>query len=128
MSKDIKHDNVFGFTRRDAAYNVVGYLVWKRDANLVTYNVNTSQLDEVQVDKSGRYLVVKTGQQGAGAIEVQVVDLKSLAVENLTDNGPDYAPGHSDNGNKVIIGADNWNNQITHRPLANPPPFHPLID
>src|SRR5947207_9417485 len=58
MSKDIKHDNVFGFTRRDAAYNVVGYLVWKRDANLVTYNVNTSQLDEVQVDKSGRYLVV----------------------------------------------------------------------
>src|SRR5437868_2478651 len=63
MSKSINDDNVFGFTRRDRRYHVAGYLVWKRDINRVIYNVNTTQLDEVQVDKSGRYLVVKTGQQ-----------------------------------------------------------------
>ena len=127
MSKSINNDNVFAFTRRDARYRVVGYLVWQRDTNQVVYNVDTSQIDEVQVDKSGRYLVVKTGQQGAGVIEVQVVDLKTLAVQNLTDDGPDYAPGHSDNGNKIVIGADNWRNQVTYRTLANPHSLYTLI-
>lgn len=127
MSKDITTDNVFAFTRRDARYNVVGYLVWRRDLNQVVYDVATTQLDEVQVDKSERYLVVKTGQQGAGAIEVQVVDLKTLAVENLTDDGPDYAPGHSDNGNRIVVGADNWRNQVTYRTLAHPHSLSTLI-
>jgi hypothetical protein len=128
MSKSINNDNVFAFTRRDARYNVVGYLVWKKDTNQVAYNVNTAQLDEVQVDKSGKYLVVKTGLQGAGAIEVEVVDLKTFAVQNLTDDGPDYAPGHSDNGNKIVVGADNWRNQITYRTLANPHSLSTLIN
>jgi len=127
MSKAVTTDNVFAFTRRDARYNVVGYLVWRRDRNQVVYDVTTNQLDEVQVDKSGRYLVVKTGQQGAGAIEVQVVDLKTLTVENLTDNGPDYAPGHSDNGNRIVVGADNWRNQVTFRTLAHPHSLYTLI-
>jgi len=120
MSKATRNDNIFAFTRRDARYRVVGYLVWRRDTNQVIYNVETSQLDEVQVDKSGTYLVVKTGLQGAGAIEVQVVNLNTLSVQSLTDDGPDYAPGHSDNGNKTVIGADNWRNQITFRTLADP--------
>src|SRR5450432_2035614 len=128
MSKSIRNDNVFAFTRRDATYNVVGYLVWKQDTNQVVYSVNTTQLDEVQVDKSGRYLAVKTGQQGAGVIEVQIVDLKTFAVQNLTDNGPDYAPGHSDNGNKIVIGADNWRNQVTYRTLADPHSLYTLIN
>jgi hypothetical protein len=58
--------------------------------------------------------------QGAGAIEVQIVNLNTLTVESLTDDGPDYAPGHSDNGSKTVIGADNWRNQITFRTLADP--------
>ena len=128
MSKSINSDNVFAFTRRDARYNVVGYLVWQKNTNQVTYTVNTAQLDEVQVDKSGRYLVVKTGQSGAGVIEVQVVDLKTFAVQNLTDDGPDYSPGHSDNGNKIVIGADNWRNQVTYRTLANPHSLYTLIN
>src|SRR4030095_16875233 len=128
MRKNIRPDIVVAFPRRDARYNVVGYFAWKRDTNQVVYNVNTSRVDEVQVDKSGRYLVVKTGQQGAGVIEAKIVDLKLLTVENLKDHGPDYAPGHSDNGNKVVIGADNWNNQVTYRTLANPHSFYPLIN
>ncbi len=127
MSKAIRNDNIFAFTRRDARYRVVGYLVWRRDTNQVIYNVETSQLDEVQVDKSGTYLAVKTGLQGAGAIEVQVVNLNTFAVENLTDDGPDYAPGHSDNGTKTAIGADNWRNQITFRRLSDPHTLSTLI-
>ena len=127
MSKNIATDDVFAFTRRDARYNVAGYLVWRRDPDQVIYDVTTSQIDEVQVDKSGRYLAVKTGQQGAGAIEVQVVNLKTLTVENLTDDGPDYAPGHSDNGTRTVIGADNWRNQVTYRTLAHPHSHYTLI-
>jgi len=128
MSKSISNDNVFAFTRRDARYNVVGYLVWQRDINQVIYDVETSQVDEVQVDKTGRYLVVKTGEQGVGAIEVKVVDLKTLTVQDLTDDGPDYAPGHSDNGKKIVIGADNWRNQVTYRTLADPHTVRTLIN
>lgn len=128
MSKSINTDNVFAFTRRDARYNVAGYLVWKQDSNQVVYSVNTSQLDEVQVDKSGAYLAVKTGLAGAGAIEVQIVNLNTLAVQSLTDDGPDYAPGHSDNGNKIIVGADNWRNQVTYRTLATPHSLYTVID
>lgn len=127
MSKAIKTDNLFAFTRRDRRYRVVGYLVWQRDTNQVIYTVDTSQLDEVQLDKAGRYLAVKTGLSGVGAIEVQVVDLTTFAVQNLTDDSPDYAPGHSDNGNRTVVGADNWRNQITFRTLANPHSHSTLI-
>ena len=128
MSKSISNDNVFAFTRRDARYHVVGYLVWQKDINQVIYDVATSSLDEVQVDKSGRYLAVKTDQHGAGAIEVKIVDLKTLTVQDLTDDGPDYAPGHSDNGKKIVIGADNWRNQVTYRTLADPHSVRTLIN
>jgi hypothetical protein len=120
MSKSIANDNIFAFTRRDARYHVVGYLVWQRDINQVIYSVDTSEVDEVQVDKTGKYLAVKTGLQGPGAIEVKVVDLKTFVVQDLTDDGPDYAPGHSDNGRKTVIGHDNWRNQLTYRTLAQP--------
>jgi hypothetical protein len=53
--------NVFAWTEEDASYVVAGYLVYKRSQNAIVYRVATTQLDEVQIDKSGRYLVVKTG-------------------------------------------------------------------
>jgi hypothetical protein len=77
-------------------------------------------IDEVQVDKSGKFLVIKTGQQGKGQVEVQIADLTSGKVESLIDNPPDSAPGHSDNGYGIVIGADNWENRITFRQLTSP--------
>ena len=58
MSMSVRNDNVFSFTRRDRRYNMVGYLVWKRNTNQVIYDVTTDLVDETQVDKSGKYLVV----------------------------------------------------------------------
>lgn len=113
-------DNVFAFTQKDAAYNSVGFLVYRQSTNQIIYSRTTSDIDEVQVDKSGRYLVYKTGRQGAGQIEVEVIDLLDGSSQTLTDDGPDYAPGHSDNGNGMVVGADNWLNRITFRNLATP--------
>lgn len=117
-------DDVIAFTVKNSSdYSVTGYAVYKISTNTVLYNISTTQLDEVQIDKTGRYLVVKTGLQGAGQIEVKIIDLQaspSPTVTNLTDNGPDYAPGHSDNGSGIVFGGDNWGNTITKRNLATP--------
>ena len=120
MSKSLD-DNVFAFSRQDPQWHVVGFLVWRRDEDRIVLQEDTPDgLDEVQVDKTGRYLVIKTGQQGQGIIEVRVADLETGRLEDLTDNGPDFAPGHSDNGHGFVLGADNWTNRLTFRELASP--------
>ncbi len=120
-----RDDNIFAFTVRNPDYSVRGYAVWERSSNKLLYNVVVPILDEVQIDKSGRYLVVKTDVHGPGAIEVKIVDLQAqpVKVTDLTDNAPDYSPGHSDNGAGVVIGNDNWGNRILKRNLATPRSF-----
>lgn len=123
-------DNVFAAACRDSStYAYTGFIAWQRDTNTVLIHQNAASLDEVQVDKSGRYLVIKTGMQGRGAIEVRIADLTlGTIVGDLVDDGPDYAPGHSDNGMGSVIGADNWLNRITYRQLATPHTVVPLLE
>ena len=127
MSKSLD-DRVFGFTRQDAKYAVVGYLVWDRQADRLLLSEQTRQLDEIQVDKTGRFCVIKTGRGGKGVVEVRVADLRTGKVEDLVDNEPDYAPGHSDNGQGIAVGADNWKNRITFRQLAEPHQVRTVLD
>lgn len=118
-------DNLFAFSKKDGSYNVTGYLVWQRDQNRILRNVSLGNFDEAQVDKSGRYLVVKA--EFGGGVDFQIVDLSSGAVQNLSDPAPDYSPGHSDNGRQIVVGHDNWNNQYTARSLASPHQFQRVI-
>jgi hypothetical protein len=124
MSKSVD-DNVFAFSKKDSNYKLLGYFVWRRDQNKILRNANLADFDEVQVDKSGRYLTVKA--KFSRTVDVQVVDLQTGAVENLTDPGPDFSPGHSDNGRLIVVGHDNWNNQYTMRKLATPHQFQTVI-
>ncbi|MEZ4222362.1 MAG: hypothetical protein R3B13_15600 [Polyangiaceae bacterium] len=117
MSAD---DTVFGFTQQDANWNATGALAWRASDDKVLLQQSQPGLDEVQVDKSGKWLVIKTGKQGAGAIEVRVADLQTQGLVDLTDDGPDFSPGHSDNGNGIVVGADNWTNRLTFRTLVAP--------
>ncbi len=121
--------DVFGFTKRQAGSSaVLGYVAWVRSSDTLPVDRDTTQLDEVQIDKSGRYLLVKTGQSGAnGVIQNRVFDLTTGQVENLTDGAPDFALGHSDNGHGIAIGADDWNNQLTGRSLATPHSFSTIL-
>jgi hypothetical protein len=127
MSKSLD-DDVFAFTRKNAAYQTIGYLAYQRSTKRVLTSIETNTLDEVQVDKSGRYLVVKTTQEGRGAIQDQIVDLQTGKTTDLIDDAPDHAPGHSDNGNGTIAGASNHLNSITFRRLATPHTFTVLLD
>ncbi len=124
MSKSVD-DNVFAFSRKDKNYKAVGYLVWRRDQNKILRNVTLGTFDEAEVDKSGRYVVVKA--EFDKTVDVQVVDLQTGSVEKLTDPAPDFSPGHSDNGRQIVVGHDNWNNQYTVRKLAAPHQFQTVI-
>jgi hypothetical protein len=127
MSRSI-NDSVFGFTyKENVSYANIGYIAY-RASNNHSDTANMPTLDEVQVDKTGNYLVIKTGNSGPGVIEVKILNLLTYQVENLTDNGPDFAPGHSDNGTGFIIGEDNWNNAYTFRTLANPHTFYNIVE
>ena len=105
-------DDIFAFTRKNSTYAKTGYFVYQWSTNRILLNVeDRTDFDEVQIDKSGRYLVVKTGVQGNGLVEVKIHDLQSskpYATQDLTESLPDLAPGHSDNGNGVFVGNKNW--------------------
>jgi hypothetical protein len=119
MSKSID-DQAFAFHSRASGGQVVGYVAWRRNDNLL-YRVDTSNVNEVQVDKTGEYLVVTTEQAGrASDIEVKVVHLVSGRVKELTDGAPDYAPGHKDVGRAIVVGGENWGNSLNARSLAEP--------
>ncbi|GIK16098.1 MAG: hypothetical protein BroJett003_10620 [Planctomycetota bacterium] len=120
MSRSVD-DGVFAFTTLNRRFRVTGSLVWRRSDNRVIVRPDEPEgLDEVQIDKSGRYLVIKTGGAGDGAIQVRVLDVETGAVAELTDGPPDYAPGHGDCGFGTIIGYDNWLNRLRSRRLSDP--------
>jgi hypothetical protein len=128
MSKSID-DNVFAFTtKKTKNYEETGYLVWRRDTDKVLLRVETTNLDEVQVDKTGRYCVVKTAEQGYGKLNVLVYDLETGKRDELADDGPDFSPGHSDNGRGFILGADNFRNALTVRRCATPHRHYEALD
>lgn len=128
MSRSID-DQVFAFSTTDRSGNATGYIVWRRaDDKVLLKKEEPLGLDEVQVDKSGKYLVIKTEKQGKGAVQARVADLQTGKIEDLTDNGPDFAPGHSDNGTGTVIGADNWENRYTLRSLDRPHEFRSVLD
>lgn len=128
MSKSLD-DNRFAFTLKDPDqdYNIIGYFVWDKTKNKIIYQINTNTLDEVQLDKSGKYLVVKTGDETKGDVRVKIVNLDNSEVTDLIYGSPDFAPGHSDNGSGILVGADDWNNSLTLRDLSNPKSFKTIL-
>jgi len=127
MSKSLD-DKVFGFSRQDPKWNLVGFLVWRQDTDKIVLREDTRELDEIQVDKTGKYCVIKSNRQGKGVIQVRVADLETGTIEHLIDDAPDYAPGHSDNGHSTVVGMDNWKNRVTFRRLATPHEFYTVLD
>jgi hypothetical protein len=127
MSRSLD-DNVFAFTLKRSG-KPIGYIAWRRNTNTL-YKVDAQNLDEVQVDKTGQYLIVKQdpGSGSGSGIEVRIINLITRSVENLTDGTPDYAPGHSDNGAGFIVGGDNWQNRFTYRRLDTPHQMHSVIE
>jgi hypothetical protein len=119
MSKS-KDDNVFAFTLQDNNYARTGHIAWRRNTNQIQmHRTDAGNVNEVQVDKSGRYVLIHTEQQGAGKVQARVTDLHTGTTTDLIDN-THFAPGHGDSGHGINVAHENWNNRIMGRSLANP--------
>jgi hypothetical protein len=120
--------NTFAFTRSTANGTFSGFGVWRKDLDRVIATETFPDYYKVQIDKTGRYLLIGLQRAGAGAIQAQVLDLQSRVLTNLTDDGPDFAPGHGDLGRGICVAYENWFNRVLYRELARPKEWRVLLD
>ena len=93
--------------RSTATYEMLGCLAYREDTRQFSYFPKIGDLDECQIDKSGRWLVIKENVDGLYGEDNRIIDLQTGVEKVLLDqNG---AAGHSDNGYGYMIYSDNWN-------------------
>jgi hypothetical protein len=80
----------------------------ERTGDLERYGTG-NEFDECQIDKSGRWLVIKEQVDGANAEDNRIIDLANGTEQILRDESG--AGGHSDNGFGYMIAEDNWATQ-----------------
>ncbi len=111
MSKSL-NDDVFAFTLRNSSAQNVGYLVWRRSTDTILYRQMVSNLDEVQLDKSGQFLTI-----GLTTGNVQILTLATGANEPLTWGVDGFY--HHDSGQGTIF-TGGFNQDFVYRPLQTP--------
>lgn len=85
MRKNVD-DNAFSFTIVDSNKQVIGYLVWKKSSNeILIKNFSSSHtVDEVGIDKSGKFLVVINTDGDSQTVNLQT---KTITQFNWGTNG-----------------------------------------
>jgi hypothetical protein len=106
-------DKVHSGTLKDASsYAELGCFAYREDTKEFFYYPQKGlNYDECQIDKSGRWLVIKekTGLDPKSEVDDRIIDLQTGNERVLLDrNG---AGGHSDNGFGYMVAADNMNAQ-----------------
>jgi hypothetical protein len=93
--------------RHTTSYEMLGCVVYNESTRRVSWFPKRGDFDECQIDRSGRWLVIKENVDGLNGEDNRVVDLQSGAEQVLTD--PNGASGHSDMGFGYLIAEDNFN-------------------
>ena len=103
-------DRVHSATLRDSgSYEMLGCVAYREDRQQWWFVAKRGDFDECQIDKSGRYLVIKENVDGKNGEDNRIVDLETGAEHVLLDeNG---AAGHSDVGYGYMVAEDNFNAQ-----------------
>lgn len=101
-------DKVHSATLREwGTWATLGCLAYREDTHQFSYYPTTADFDECQIDKSGRWLVIKDNVDGIAGVDNRIIDLQTGTERLLLDqNG---AGGHSDNGYGYMVATDNWN-------------------
>jgi hypothetical protein len=100
-------DAVHSFTVRDTSYAALGCGAYLERLGQYRFFPAVGTFDECQVEKSGRFLVIKENWDGRSAEDNVVEDLNTGAESVLADEAG--ALGHSDLGFGYGVGEDNWN-------------------
>ena len=104
-------DRVHSATLRDATtYRDLGCFAYREDTQQFFYFPQLGfEYDECQIDKSGRWLLIKEklGTDPSSEVDNRIIDLTTGVETDLLDrNG---AGGHSDDGFGYMVAADNRN-------------------
>jgi hypothetical protein len=104
-------DRVHSFTVRDkGSYAMEGCAIFREDQRRFVYFARKgNDFDECQIDKSGRWLLIKEQLDGSAGEDNRVIDVDSNTERVLND--PDGAAGHSDMGYGYLVAEDNFNNR-----------------
>jgi len=104
-------DRVHSFTVRDkGSYAMEGCAIYREDQRKFTYYARKgNDFDECQIDKSGRWLVIKEQLDGQNGEDNRIIDVDANTERVLND--PDGAAGHSDNGYGYLVAEDNFNSR-----------------
>jgi hypothetical protein len=126
-------DRVHSATLRSSAtYEMLGCLAYREDTRQFSYFPKRGDLDECQIDKSGRWLVIKENVDGLYGEDNRVIDLQTgVETVQLDQNG---AAGHSDNGYGTLVYSDNWHSlpgairvfEFGTDPLRSPLVYHSM--
>ena len=95
--------------RRTSDYSTLGCVVYDENTKQFTYAPEVGDFDECQVDKSGRWLLIKENLDGLYGEDNAIFDL-TTGQQTATLLDQQGAAGHSDNGHGYMIPEDNWNN------------------
>jgi len=100
-------DRVHSATLRDTDnWDMLGCVVYRTTTGKFTFFPKKGEYDECQIDKSGRWLLIKEDLDGADGEDNVIVDIDAGQERILLDR--DGAGGHSDLGFGTMIAADNW--------------------
>jgi hypothetical protein len=101
-------DRVHSFTlRRTGTWEMLGCVAYREQTGEAVLYAKKGSFDECQIDKSGRWLLIK---EDAGSVDDNVViDLHTGTQRTLTN--PNGAVGHSDIGFGYMVGEDNFHPQ-----------------
>jgi hypothetical protein len=98
-------DRVHSATVQDGNWQSVGCVTWLQDQGRAVYVAQKGDFDECQVDKSGKYLLIKEQVDGQAGEDNRIIDLQSGAEQVFYDQ--DGAAGHSDLGYGYLVAEDN---------------------
>jgi hypothetical protein len=100
-------DRVHSATLRSTVtFEMLGCMVYREDTQQFSFFAKIGDFDECQVDKSGRWLLIKENVDGAAGEDNRIIDLESGAETVFLDQ--QGAAGHSDNGYGYMVASDNW--------------------
>ena len=106
-------DTMHSFTLQDGSYNRLGCAVYNETTGLLTRIPALGAYDECQIDKTGRWLVIKEQVDGTEGEDNRIIDMATKTEIVLKDT--EGAGGHSDMGYGYMIAADNYTNRANTR-------------
>lgn len=100
-------DRVHSATLRKLSnYDMLGCMVYNENTQAFSYFPRTGAFDECQIDKSGKFLLIKEDLDGINGEDNRIINLATGQERVLLDK--DGAAGHSDMGHGYMIAADNY--------------------